>query len=66
MNEEEVGRAIKRGGVPREKLFITTKLWVQDAGYEQTWKAFEKSKQAFFSHRDPKIVKWLGTMKRDL
>ncbi|WP_026585081.1 aldo/keto reductase [Bacillus sp. J33] len=43
LNEEAVGRAIKRSGVPREELFITTKLWVQDAGYESTKKAFEKS-----------------------
>lgn len=43
MNEEAVGRAIKRSGVPREELFITTKLWVQDAGYESAKKAFTKS-----------------------
>jgi 2,5-diketo-D-gluconate reductase A len=43
LNEEAVGRAIKRSDVPREELFITTKLWVQDAGYESTKKAFEKS-----------------------
>lgn len=43
MNEEAVGKAIKRSGVPREELFITTKLWIQDAGYENTKKAFERS-----------------------
>jgi 2,5-diketo-D-gluconate reductase A len=43
LNEEAVGRAIKRSGVPREELFITTKLWVQDAGYESTKKAFARS-----------------------
>jgi 2,5-diketo-D-gluconate reductase A len=43
LNEEAVGRAIKRSGVPREELFITTKLWVQDTGYENTKRAFEKS-----------------------
>jgi 2,5-diketo-D-gluconate reductase A len=43
LNEEAVGRAIKRSGVPREELFITTKLWVQDAGYESAKKAFERS-----------------------
>ncbi|MEQ8416318.1 MAG: aldo/keto reductase [Imperialibacter sp.] len=42
-NEEAVGRAIKKSGVPREELFITTKLWIQDTGYENTKKAFEKS-----------------------
>ena len=42
-NEEAVGRAVRRSGIPREELFITTKLWVQDAGYEKTKKAFEVS-----------------------
>ncbi len=43
LNEEAVGKAIKRGGVPREELFITTKLWIQKDGYEGTKKAFENS-----------------------
>lgn len=43
MNEEAVGRAIKRSGIPREELFITTKLWIQDAGYDNAKKAFEVS-----------------------
>lgn len=42
-NEEAVGKAIKNSGIARDKLFITTKLWVQDTGYENTKKAFEKS-----------------------
>ncbi|WP_317191894.1 aldo/keto reductase [Hymenobacter rubidus] len=45
MNEEAVGRAIRRSGVPREELFITTKLWVQDASYEGAKVAFETSLQ---------------------
>lgn len=43
LNETAVGNAIKRSGVAREDLFVTTKVWVQDAGYENTKKAFEKS-----------------------
>lgn len=43
MNEEAVGNAIKKCGVPREELFITTKLWVQDASYEEAKKAFQSS-----------------------
>jgi diketogulonate reductase-like aldo/keto reductase len=43
MNEEAVGKAIKRSGVPREELFITTKLWIHDAGFEKTKKSFERS-----------------------
>ena len=42
-NEEAVGKAIKRTGVAREELFITTKLWIQSNGYEGTKKAFENS-----------------------
>jgi len=42
-NEEAVGRGIKQSGVAREKLFITTKLWIQSNGYEDTLKAFERS-----------------------
>lgn len=45
LNEEAVGRAIKRSGIPREELFITTKLWIQDSGYENAKKAFEESMQ---------------------
>jgi 2,5-diketo-D-gluconate reductase A len=41
-NEEAVGRGVRRSGVPRKELFITTKLWVQDAGYEKTKTAFER------------------------
>ena len=43
MNEKAVGNAIKESGVTREELFITTKLWIQDTGYENTKKAYEKS-----------------------
>lgn len=43
MNEEAVGRAIAKSGVPREELFVVTKLWVQDAGYETAKKAFYTS-----------------------
>jgi len=43
LNEEAVGRAIERSGVPREEIFVTTKIWVQDAGYESAKRAFGKS-----------------------
>ena len=42
-NEEAVGAAIKKSGIPREELFITTKLWIQDAGYENAKTAFQTS-----------------------
>ncbi|PXV61149.1 aldo/keto reductase [Halanaerobium congolense] len=44
-NEEAVGKAINRSNVDRENIFLTTKLWVQDTGYERTKEAFEKSLQ---------------------
>src|SRR6185312_9652005 len=42
-NEAAVGRAIKRCGIPREELFVTTKLWIHDAGYEKAKTGFERS-----------------------
>lgn len=43
MNEQAVGQGIRNGGIAREELFITTKLWVQDTGYERTRQAIEHS-----------------------
>jgi 2,5-diketo-D-gluconate reductase A len=45
MNEEAVGRAVKQSGVAREDLFITTKIWIQDAGYESAKAALHRSLQ---------------------
>jgi len=42
-NEEAVGATIEKSEVPREDVFVTTKLWIQDAGYESTKDAFERS-----------------------
>jgi 2,5-diketo-D-gluconate reductase A len=43
LNEEAVGRAIEKSGIPRNELFITTKLWIEDAGYDRAKAAFERS-----------------------
>ena len=43
MNEQAVGAALKKCGVPREELFVTTKLWVQDASYEGAKAAIQRS-----------------------
>lgn len=43
MNEEAVGKAIAKSGVPRDELFVVTKLWVQDMNYEAAKKAFDTS-----------------------
>ena len=42
-NEAGVGRALKDSGIPREEIFLTTKVWNKDQGYEQTLAAFETS-----------------------
>ncbi len=43
LNEEAVGHGLRRSGLDREQLFVTSKLWVQDAGYERTQKAIDNS-----------------------
>src|SRR5512138_3078470 len=42
-NEEAVGKAIKKSGIKRDELFITTKLWIQSSGYEGAKKSLENS-----------------------
>lgn len=44
-NEEEVGNAIVKSGVPREELFVTTKVWIEHYGYEETKKSVYESLQ---------------------
>lgn len=43
MNEAAVGKAIRRSGIPRTEIFVTTKVWVQDMGYQQTLDAIDRS-----------------------
>ncbi|MFG6415050.1 aldo/keto reductase [Roseateles sp. DC23W] len=43
MNEEAVGQGLKDSGIARDQLFVTSKLWVQEAGYERTKQAIDKS-----------------------
>ena len=42
-NEQSVGQAIKDSGIKREEIFVTTKIWNDDQGYDKTMRAFEKS-----------------------
>ena len=57
MNEEAVGRGLRAAGVPREDLFVTTKLWVQDAGYELTQQAIDRSlKKLQFDYLDLYLI----------
>jgi diketogulonate reductase-like aldo/keto reductase len=43
MNEQQVGEGIRTSGIPRNEMFVTTKLWMSDYGYDQTLHAFERS-----------------------
>ncbi|MEH7884634.1 aldo/keto reductase [Bacillus sp. JJ1609] len=59
MNEEGVGRAIRNSSIPREELFITTKVWNSDQGYESTLKAFETSMEKLgLDYLDLYLVHW--------
>lgn len=63
-NEEGVGQAIKESGVPREELFITTKVWNSDQGYEKTLQAFETSlKKLGLDYLDLYLIHWPGKDK---
>ncbi|EPY14973.1 prostaglandin f synthase, partial [Strigomonas culicis] len=63
-NEEGVGAGVKACGVPREELFITTKLWNDDHGYETTLKAFEDSRKRLgVDYVDLYLIHWPGQQK---
>ncbi|MGD6834190.1 aldo/keto reductase [Sutcliffiella halmapala] len=58
-NEDGVGKAIKEAGIPREELFITTKVWNADQGYESTLAAFEASMEKLgLEYLDLYLVHW--------
>ena len=59
-NEQGVGQGIRECGVPREELFITTKLWNADQGYESTLKAFEGSRKRLgLEYIDLYLIHWV-------
>jgi diketogulonate reductase-like aldo/keto reductase len=63
-NEEGVGRAIAAAGLPREELFITTKLWNSDQGYDSTLKAFDESLARLgLDHVDLYLIHWQALKK---
>jgi diketogulonate reductase-like aldo/keto reductase len=63
-NEAGVGQAIQESSVPREELFITTKVWNSDQGYDTTLKAFEKSmKKLKLDYLDLYLIHWPGKDK---
>jgi len=61
-NEKSIGRAIAKSGVAREDLFVTTKLWNEDRGYEQALKAFELSLSNLgLEYLDLYLIHWPAT-----
>lgn len=63
-NEEGVGQAIKDSGIPREEIFVTTKVWNTDHGYENTLKAFDKSiAKLGLEYVDLYLIHWPGKDK---
>lgn len=58
-NEEQVGEAIRHSGVPREEIFVTTKVWNSDQGYDNTLRAFEVSlKKLGMDYIDLYLTHW--------
>jgi len=58
-NERDVGAAVRESGVPREEVFVTTKLWNSDHGYEAALKAFEKSRHDLgLDYIDLYLIHW--------
>lgn len=58
-NEEGVGEAVKTSAIPREEIFVTTKVWNDDQGYEETLKAFEVSLQKLkMDYVDLYLIHW--------
>ncbi len=64
-NEEDVGEAVRRAELPREQIFITTKLWNDDQGFDSTLRAFEQSlKRLGLDYIDLFLIHWPVAKKR--
>ncbi|HYY48412.1 MAG TPA: aldo/keto reductase, partial [Thermoplasmata archaeon] len=58
-NERDVGAAVRESGIPREEIFVTTKLWNDDHGYERALRAFERSrKELGLDYVDLYLIHW--------
>jgi diketogulonate reductase-like aldo/keto reductase len=59
MNEQQVGEGVRASGVPREDIFVTTKVWMTDYGYDQTLHAFDRSlRKLGFDYLDLYLTHW--------
>jgi diketogulonate reductase-like aldo/keto reductase len=59
MNEQQVGEGVRASGIPREDIFVTTKVWMTDYGYDQTLHAFDKSlRKLGFDYLDLYLTHW--------
>ncbi len=66
-NEESVGKAIKDSGIPREEIFVTTKVWNGDQGYDSTLKGFEISLQKLgLEYVDLYLIHWFKGYDKSL
>jgi len=64
-NEEDVGRAVRDSGLPRESIYVTTKLWNSDQGYEPALRAFDRSMQRLgLDYVDLYLIHWPEPGKR--
>lgn len=65
LNEKSVGKGIKESGVPREEIFVTTKLWNGDQGYDSALRAFDESlKKLDLEYLDLYLIHWPKTKTR--
>jgi diketogulonate reductase-like aldo/keto reductase len=65
-NEEGVGKAIANSGIPRDELFVTTKLWNSDHGYDSALRAFDRSLQQLgLEFIDLYLIHWPMPARRD-
>ena len=65
-NEDSVGQAIKESGVPREEIFLTSKVWNSDQGYESTLKAFEQSLERLDTdYLDLYLIHWPKALNKE-
>jgi diketogulonate reductase-like aldo/keto reductase len=64
-NEAEVGQAVRESGLPREEIFVTTKLWNEDQGYDKALAACERSLEKLgLDYLDLYLIHWPATSRR--